>query len=73
MEALIVLAFSMTLLAFPVVSSCLYFARDCFFNGGPNLYTILLVCSGCGSIAGALIVGGVWQASPPRRSALLIC
>jgi predicted MFS family arabinose efflux permease len=31
------------------------FAKD-VFHGGPNLYTILLVCSGLGSICGALTV-----------------
>lgn len=57
MEALIVLAFLMTLLAFPVVVFLPVFARD-VFHGGPNLYTIFLVCSGIGSICGALIVAG---------------
>lgn len=45
MEALIVLAFLMTLLAFPLVVFLPVFARD-VFHGGPNLYTIFLVCSG---------------------------
>lgn len=57
MEALIVLAFLMTLLAFPVVVFLPVFARD-VFHGGPNLYTLFLVCSGIGSICGALIVAG---------------
>ncbi len=55
MEALIVLAFSMTLLAFPLIVFLPVFAKD-VFHGGPNLYTISLVCSGIGSICGALIV-----------------
>ena len=77
MEALIVLAFSMTLLAFPLIVFLPVFAKD-VFHGGPNLYTILLVCSGIGSICGALMVAGVGQtqahgplgaadASGPRR------
>jgi predicted MFS family arabinose efflux permease len=55
MEGLIVLAFSMTLLAFPLIVFLPVFAKD-VFHGGPNLYTILLVCSGVGSICGALLV-----------------
>ena len=58
MEALIVLAFSMTLLAFPLIVFLPVFAKD-VFKGGPNLYTIFLVCSGIGSICGALIVAGL--------------
>ena len=57
MEALIILAFLMTLLAFPVVVFLPVFARD-VFHGQADLYTKLLVCSGVGSICGALIVAG---------------
>ncbi len=57
MEALIALAFLMTLLAFPVIVFLPVFARN-VFHGGPNLYTVFLVCSGIGSICGALIVAG---------------
>jgi len=71
MEALIVLAFSMTLLAFPVITFLPVFARD-VFHGGPNLYTVFLVASGCGSIAGALIVAGVGKHKHQGRSALLM-
>jgi predicted MFS family arabinose efflux permease len=55
MEALIVLAFSMTLLAFPLIVFLPVFAKD-VFHGGPNLFTIFLVCSGLGSICGAFTV-----------------
>jgi len=58
MEALIVLAFSMTLLAFPLIVFLPVFAKD-VFHGGPNLYTIFLVCSGIGSICGALTVAAL--------------
>src|SRR5579871_2116002 len=71
MEALIVLAFSMTLLAFPVVTFLPVFAKD-VFHGGPDLYTTFLVCSGCGSIAGALIVAGLGKHRHQGRSALLM-
>jgi predicted MFS family arabinose efflux permease len=55
MEALIVLAFMMTLLAFPLVVFLPVFAQD-VFRGGSSLYTVFLVCSGLGSIIGALTV-----------------
>jgi predicted MFS family arabinose efflux permease len=71
MEALIVLAFAMTLLAFPVVVFLPVFARD-VFHGGPNLYTVFLVCSGCGSITGALVVAGLGKHRHQGRSALLM-
>ena len=71
MEALIVLAFAMTLLAFPVVVFLPVFARD-VFHGGPNLYTTFLVCSGCGSITGALVVAGLGKHRYQGRSALLM-
>ena len=70
MEALIVLAFLMTLLAFPLVVFLPVFARD-VFHGGPNLYTIFLVCSGIGSICGALIVAGMGKYKHQGRAALL--
>jgi predicted MFS family arabinose efflux permease len=58
MEALIVLAFMMTLLAFPLIVFLPVFAKD-VFHGGPNLYTIFLVCSGIGSICGALTIAAL--------------
>jgi predicted MFS family arabinose efflux permease len=71
MESLILLAFSMTLLAFPVVVFLPVFARD-VFHGGPNLYTIMLVCSGGGSICGALVVAGFGKYKHQGRGALLM-
>jgi len=71
MEALIVLAFSMTLLAFPVITFLPVFAKD-VFHGGPNLYTVFLVASGCGSIVGALVVAGVGKHQHQGRAALLM-
>jgi predicted MFS family arabinose efflux permease len=71
MEALIVLAFAMTLLAFPVVVFLPVFARD-VFHGGPNLYTIFLICSGGGSISGALVIAGLGKHRHQGRSALLM-
>jgi len=55
MVALIVLAFLMTLLGIPVIVFLPVFARD-VFRGGPDIYTLLLVVSGAGSVAGGLAV-----------------
>jgi len=71
MVALIVLAFSMTLLAFPLIVFLPVFAKD-VFHGGPNLFTILLVCSGLGSICGALIVAAAGKYKHMGRSVLLM-
>jgi predicted MFS family arabinose efflux permease len=71
MEALIVLAFSMTLLAFPVIVVLPVFARD-IFKGDPKLYSMLLVCLGIGSICGALIVAGLGKYRHQGRAALLM-
>lgn len=71
MEALIVLAFSMTLLAFPLVVFLPVFARD-VFHGNPQLLSMLLVCLGLGSIFGALIVAGLGKYRHQGRAALLM-
>ncbi|MBV9770296.1 MAG: MFS transporter [Bryobacterales bacterium] len=71
MEALIVLAFMMTLLAFPLIVFLPVFAKD-VFNGGPNLYTIFLVCSGVGSICGALTVASLGKHKHMGRLVLLM-
>jgi len=71
MEALIALAFSMTLLAFPLIVFLPVFAKD-VFHGGPNLYTILLVCSGIGSICGALTVAAAGKHKNMGRTLLLM-
>jgi predicted MFS family arabinose efflux permease len=71
MEALIVLAFSMTLLAFPLVVFLPVFARD-VYHGGPSVYSTLLVSLGIGSICGALIVAGLGKYPRQGRAALLM-
>jgi predicted MFS family arabinose efflux permease len=68
MEALIVLAFMMTLLAFPLIVFLPVFAKD-VFHGGPSLYTVFLVCSGIGSICGAL---GVAALGKHKKMGLLV-
>ncbi len=71
MEALIFLAFSMTLLAFPLIVFLPVVARD-VFHGGPDIYTLFLVCSGIGSICGALIVAGLGKYPHQGRAALMM-
>ena len=58
MESLIALAFCMTVLGIPVVVFLPVFARD-VFQGGPQVYTLLMSLSGAGSIVGALVVAGL--------------
>ena len=71
MEALIVLAFMMTLLAFPLIVFLPVFAKD-VFHGGPKLYTVFLVCSGVGSICGALMVAALGKHKHMGRLVLLM-
>jgi MFS family permease len=57
MESLIVLAFLMTTLGFPLIVYLIIFADE-VFKGGTPLFTLLLICSGAGAVTGALIVAG---------------
>lgn len=67
---LVVLAFSTTLLGFsltgflPVIVSAV-------FHQGPKTYELLLVCSGAGSITGALIVAAMERLKGQGRLALM--
>jgi predicted MFS family arabinose efflux permease len=71
MVALIVLAFSMTLLAFPLVVFLPVFARD-IYHGDASVLATLLVCLGIGSICGALIVAGLGKYKRQGRAALIM-
>jgi len=71
MEALIVLAFSMTLLAFPLIVVLPVFARD-VYHGDATLLSRLVVSLGIGSIVGALIVAGLGKYKHQGRAALLM-
>lgn len=71
MVSLIVLAFSMTLLAIPTVVFLPVFARDVFHKGS-DTYTKLLSVFGVGSVCGALIVAGMGKRPRQGRDALLI-
>jgi len=69
MEALVGLAFVMTALAIPMITFLPVFAKD-IFHGGPSTFTVLLVCSGLGSVAGALIVAALGNVRNKGRIAL---
>jgi predicted MFS family arabinose efflux permease len=70
MVGLIALAFCMTALAFPMILFLPVFAKD-VFHRGPTTFTILLSCSGAGSVAGALIVAAFGNVRNKGRVALL--
>lgn len=55
MKGLVVLAFLMTLLSYPLVTFLPVLARD-VFHGTEETFTIFLCLSGAGSVAGALLV-----------------
>jgi predicted MFS family arabinose efflux permease len=69
MEALIVLAFSMTLLAMPTRTYLPVFVKD-IFHRGPETYGNLLSVMGIGSICGSLLIAGVGNVSRKGRVAL---
>ena len=71
MEALIVLAFCMTLLAIPLLVFLPVFARD-VLHGDAKTFTILLSSSGLGSIAGALMVAALGRFKHQGRAALIL-
>jgi predicted MFS family arabinose efflux permease len=58
MAALVVLAFCTTMFGFSTNGFLPVIVRD-IFHRGPEIYTVLLVCSGAGSICGALIVAAM--------------
>ena len=71
MEALIALAFSMTVLGIPLIVFLPVFARD-VFHQGPSTYTLLLSISGAGSVVGALVVAAMGNIRRKGRAALLM-
>jgi predicted MFS family arabinose efflux permease len=71
MVSLIALAFFMTALAIPTIQFLPVFAKD-VFHRGPGAFTVLLSCSGVGSVAGALIVAALGNISNKGRVALLM-
>ncbi|HTT66215.1 MAG TPA: MFS transporter [Bryobacteraceae bacterium] len=71
MVSLIGLAFCMTALAIPLITFLPVFAKDVFHHG-PTTFTILLSCSGAGSVAGALAVAGLGNIQRKGMAALLM-
>jgi predicted MFS family arabinose efflux permease len=71
MSALVILAFCTTLFGFSLNSFLPVFVRT-IFNKGPETYTLLLVCSGAGSIVGALSVAAVEKMKGQGRLTLMI-
>jgi predicted MFS family arabinose efflux permease len=71
MSALVVLAFCTTLFGFSLNGFLPVFVRD-VFHKGPQTYTLLLVCSGAGSVCGALAVAASEKLKGQGRLTLLI-
>ncbi len=71
LDSLIVLAFSMTLFGFQLLPFLPVFARE-IFHGDAKTYTQLLVCSGSGSVCGALVVAAMGKTKRQGRTALLM-
>jgi predicted MFS family arabinose efflux permease len=71
MSALVVLAFCTTLFGFSLNGFLPVIVQN-IFHRGPETYTLLLVCSGAGSICGALIVAAMEKLKGKDRLTLLI-
>ena len=71
MTALVILAFCTTLFGFSLNGFLPVFVRN-IFHRGPETYTLLLVCSGAGSICGALAVAAAEKMKGQGRLTLLI-
>jgi predicted MFS family arabinose efflux permease len=71
MSALVILAFCTTLFGFSLNGFLPVFVRT-IFHKGPETYTLLLVCSGAGSIVGAFSVAAVEKMKGQGRLTLMI-
>ena len=71
MSVLVILAFCTTLFGFSLNGFLPVFVRN-VFHKGPETYTLLLVCSGAGSICGALAVAVSEKVKGQGRLTLLI-
>jgi predicted MFS family arabinose efflux permease len=71
MVSLIALAFCMTALAIPMITFLPVFAKN-VFHSGPETFTILLSCSGVGSVIGALVVASMGNVRKKGLVALLM-
>lgn len=70
MVGLITVAFLMTALAIPMLTFLPVIAKD-VFHRGPTAFTVLLSCSGAGSVAGALTVAAFGNVRKKGLIALL--
>jgi predicted MFS family arabinose efflux permease len=70
LSALVVLAFCTTLFGFSLTGFLPVIVRT-IFHKGPGTYELLLVCSGAGSICGALMVAAMEKLKGQGRVALL--
>jgi predicted MFS family arabinose efflux permease len=71
MDALIILAFCMTLLGIPLLTFLPVFARD-VLHGGAGGFTALLSFSGLGSVCGALIVAAFGKIHGQGKVSLVV-
>ncbi len=69
LQSLVVLAFLLTLLSFPLITFLPVMAKQ-VLHGDSNTFTVLLSVSGVGSILGALAIAGMEQRLQARRSIL---
>ena len=71
MSALVVLSFCTTLFGFSLNGFLPVFVQN-VFHRGPETYTLLLACSGAGSVTGALTVAAMEKLKGQNRLTLLI-
>lgn len=71
MNSLIFLAFFMTMLGIPLLTFLPVFAKE-VLSKGVSAYTLLLVCSGAGSVMGGLIVAAYGKIRGQGRTALMV-
>ncbi len=70
LAALVLLAFSTTLLGFSLTGFLPVIVRT-VFHGGPQTYQVLLICSGAGSVVGGLMVASFGRLKGQGHVALL--
>jgi len=71
MASLVILAFGITLLSYPLITFLPVMARD-VFHGGANTFTLFLCLSGAGSVTGALLVAGSASQGGQARKSLIV-
>ena len=71
MASLVVLAFGITLLSYPLITFLPVMARD-VFHGDANTFTLFLCLSGAGSVTGALLVAGSASKGGQARKSLIV-